>query len=159
MVLQALQPRVHHIVYEMASTAKQIPLKGGVESLGDVTPTIGDNSREVHMQFEQMALFHSKPSNEYKYTTMQQLGNVIRRGEIWHVTEACREYAHLDGQLANLPPNTIPAPDATTPRWGQGTAPNVDPMGCHSEVLLDAPGMPKIASEGVVGVLPGLFFT
>ena len=86
MVLQALQPRVHHIVYEMASTAKPIPLKGGVESLGNVSPAIGDNSREVHMQFEQTALFHGEPSNDYKYTTMQQLGNVVRRVEIRHVT-------------------------------------------------------------------------
>ena len=117
MVLQALQPRVHHIVYEMASTAKPILLKGGVESLGNVAPTIGDNNREVHMQFEQTALFHGKPSNDCKCTTMQQLGNVVRRGEIWHVIEACREYAHLDGQLVNLPPNTIAAPDAATPRW------------------------------------------
>ena len=62
MVLQALQPHVHHIVYEMASTMKQIPLKGGVESLGDVAPAIDDNSREVHMQFEQMTLFYGKPS-------------------------------------------------------------------------------------------------
>ena len=123
MVLQALQPCVHHIVYEMASTPKSIPLKGGAESLGDVVHAISDNSREVHMQFEQMALFHSKPSNDYKYTTMQQLGNVGRRGEIRHVTEACREYVHLDGQLANLPPNMIPAPDATTPRWGRGDCP------------------------------------
>ena len=82
MVLQAVQPHVHHIVYEMTSTAKPIPLKGGVESLGDVAPTIGDNSREVHMQFEQMALFHNEPSNDCKFTTMQQLGNVVRRGEI-----------------------------------------------------------------------------
>ena len=123
MVLQALQPRIHHIVYEMASTAKPIPLKGGVESLGDVAPAIGDNSREVHMQFEQTALFHGKPSNDCKYTTMQQLGNVVWRGEIRHVTKACREYAHLDGQLANLPPNTISAPDAATPRWGRGDCP------------------------------------
>ena len=115
MALQALQPFIHHIVYEMASTVKPILLKGGVESFGDIAPAIGDNSREVHMQFEQTALFHSKPSNDYKYTTMQQLGNVVRRGEIWHVTEACREYTHLDGQLANLPPNMILAPDATTP--------------------------------------------
>ena len=40
MVIQALQPRVHHIVYEMASKAKPIPLKGGVESLGDVAPQL-----------------------------------------------------------------------------------------------------------------------
>ena len=39
---------------------------------------------------------------------------------------------------------------------GEGTAPDVDPMGCHSEVLLYAPGMPKIVGEGGVGVLPGL---
>ena len=81
MVLQAFQPRVHHIVYEMASTAKPIPLKGNVESLGDVAPTIGDNGREVHMQFEQTALFHGKPSTDCKYTTMEQLGKVVRRGE------------------------------------------------------------------------------
>ena len=123
MVLQALQPRIHHIVYEMASTAKPIPLKGGVGSLGDVAPAIGDNSREVHMQFEQMALLHGKPSNDCKYTTMQQLGNIVRRGEIRHVTKACKEYVHLDGQLANPPPNTILAPDAATPRWGRGDYP------------------------------------
>ena len=64
----------------MASAAKPIPLEGGVESLGDVAPTIGDNSKEVHMQLEQTALFHGKPSNDCKYTTMQQLGNVVRRG-------------------------------------------------------------------------------
>ena len=122
MVLQALQPCVHHIVYEMASTAKPIPLKGGVESLHDVAPIISDNSREVHMQFEQTTSY-GKPSNDCKYTTMQQLGNVVRRGEIWHVTEACREYMHLDDQLENLPPNTIPAPDAATPRWGRGDYP------------------------------------
>ena len=123
MVLQGLQPHVHHIVYEMASATKPIPLKGGVESLGDVAPTIVDNSREVHMQFEQTAFFHSKTSNDCKYTTTQYLGNVVRRGEIRYVTEACREYAHLDGQLENLPPNMIPAPDAATPWWGRGDCP------------------------------------
>ena len=71
MVLQALQPRVHHIVYEMASTAKPIPLKGGFESLGDVAPAIGDNNKEVHLQFGQTALLHGKSSNDCKYTTMQ----------------------------------------------------------------------------------------
>ena len=69
---------------------KPIPLKGGVKSLGDVAPTIGDNSREVHMQFEQTALFYGKPSDDCKYTTMQQLGNVLRRGKIQHVIEACK---------------------------------------------------------------------
>ena len=39
---------------------------------------------------------------------------------------------------------------------GEGTTPYFNPMGCHSEVLLHAPGMPKITSEGRVGVLPGL---
>ena len=39
---------------------------------------------------------------------------------------------------------------------GEGTTPDVDPMGCHSEVLVHAPGMPKIGGEGGVGVLPGL---
>ena len=58
----------------MTSVAKPIPLKGGVESLGDVFPTIGDNSKEVHMQFEQMALLYGKASNDYTYTTIQQLG-------------------------------------------------------------------------------------
>ena len=43
------------------------------------------------------------------------------------------------------------------PGGGEGIAPDVDPMGYHSEVLLHAPGMPKIADEGGVGVLPGLF--
>ena len=44
------------------------------------------------------------------------------------------------------------------PSGGEGTAPNVDPMGYHSEVLLHAPRMPKIAGEGRVGVLPSLVF-
>ena len=129
-----------------------------VLSFGDVGPIIGDNSREVHMQFE-TALFHGKPSNDCKYTTMQELGNVTRRGEIRHVTEPFREYAHLDGHLANLPPNTSPAPDAQLQGGGEGTAPDVDPMGCHSEVLLHAPRMPKIAGEGGVGILLGLVLT
>ena len=42
---------------------------------------------------------------------------------------------------------------------GEGTSPNVDPMGCHTEVLLYAPRMPKIAGEGGVGVLLGLVLT
>ena len=124
MVLQALQPRVHHIVYEMASTAEPIPLQGAVESLGDIATAIGDNSREVHMQIEQTALFHGKPGNDCKYTTMQQLGNVVRRGEIWHVIEACKEYTHLDGQLANLPLHTLLAPDDATPSRGRGDCPH-----------------------------------
>ena len=45
------------------------------------------------------------------------------------------------------------------PGGGEGVAPDVDPMGCHSEVLLHAPGMPKIVGEGGVGVLPGLVLT
>ena len=80
MVLQAIKPCLHDIVYEMASTVEPIPLKDGVEGLGDVAPTIGDNSREVHMQLGQMALLHGKPSNDYTYTTIQKLGNVLRRG-------------------------------------------------------------------------------
>ena len=71
MVLQAIQSSLHDIVYEMASTAESIPLKGGVESLGDVATAISDNSREVHMQLEQTALLHSKPSNNCTYTTRQ----------------------------------------------------------------------------------------
>ena len=50
MVLQAIQPRLYDIAYEIASTAKSIPLKDGVESRGNVAPTIGDNSREVHIR-------------------------------------------------------------------------------------------------------------
>ena len=37
---------------------------------------------------------------------------------------------------------------------GEGTTPYFNPMGCHSEVFLHASGMPKIAGEGGVGVLP-----
>ena len=80
----------------MAFTVKPIPLKGGVESLGNVVSTISDNCREVHMQIEQIALLHGKPSNDYICTTIQQLGNVLRRGEIRPVTKARREYTHLD---------------------------------------------------------------
>ena len=90
MVLQAVKTYLHDIVYEMASTAEPIPLKGGVEGLGGVAPTIGDNSMEVHKKLEQMALLHSKPSNDYTYTATQQVDNVLRSGEIWFVIEACR---------------------------------------------------------------------
>ena len=45
------------------------------------------------------------------------------------------------------------------PGGGEGTAPDVDPMGCHSEILLHAPGMPKIAGEGGVGIFLGLVLT
>ena len=64
MVLQGIQSCLHDIVYEMASTVEPIPFQGVVESLGNVATTIGDNSREVHMQLEQTALLHSKPSND-----------------------------------------------------------------------------------------------
>ena len=40
------------------------------------------------------------------------------------------------------------------PVGGEGTTPYFNLMGCHSEVFLHAPGMPKIAGEGRVGVLP-----
>ena len=65
MVLQPTQSCLHDIVYEKASIVEPIPFKGGVESLGDVATAIGDNSREVHMQLEQTALLHNKPSNDY----------------------------------------------------------------------------------------------
>ena len=42
------------------------------------------------------------------------------------------------------------------PSGGEGTSPDMDPMGCHSEVLLHEPGMSKIVGEGGVGVLPSL---
>ena len=45
------------------------------------------------------------------------------------------------------------------PGGGEGTAPDVDPMGYHSEVFLHAPRMPKVTGEGGVGVLPGLVLT
>ena len=40
------------------------------------------------------------------------------------------------------------------PAGGEGTTPYFNPMGYHSEVFLHALGMPKIAGEGGVGVLP-----
>ena len=130
------------------------PLKGDVESLGDVAPTIGDNNKEVHMQFEQMALLHGKPSNDCTYTTIQQLGNDVRRGEIRLVIEPCKEYTHLDGQLANLPPHKLLASDDATPSRGRGDYPDFNPMSYHSEVFFIPPGMQKIVGEGEVGVLP-----
>ena len=36
----------------------------------------------------------------------------------------------------------------------QGSTPDFNLMGCHTEVLFHAHGMPKIAGEGGVGVLP-----
>ena len=65
MVLQAIQSCLHNIVYEMAFAVEPIPFQGAVERLGDVAIAIGDNIREVHMQLEQTALLHSKPSNDY----------------------------------------------------------------------------------------------
>ena len=90
MLLQAIKPRLHNIVYEMAFAVEPILFKGGVEGLGDVATAIGDNGKEVHMQLEQTTLLHGKPSNVYPYTTKQQLGNVLRSGEIKSVIEACR---------------------------------------------------------------------
>ena len=90
MVPQAIQPCLHDIGHEMASKVEPIPLKGGVEGLCDVGSAISDNGREVHMQLEQTALLHGKPSNDGAYTTTQQLGNVLRIGEIRSVTEACK---------------------------------------------------------------------
>ena len=40
------------------------------------------------------------------------------------------------------------------PAGGEGSTPDFNPMGCHSEVFLHAPRMPKIIGEGRVGVLP-----
>ena len=37
----------------------------------------------------------------------------------------------------------------------EGTTPDFNPMGWHSDVFLHAPGMPNIVGEGRVGVLPG----
>ena len=129
MFLQDIQPCLQYVVYYMASIAKPIPLKAGVESLGNVAPTIGDNSRAVHIHIEQMELLHSKPSNDCTYTTLQQLGNVLRRGEIYPVIEACRENSHLDGQLSHLTSDTIPAPDAPTPNGGRGDYPQFQSNG------------------------------
>ena len=129
MVLQAIQSCLHNIVYEMASIAEPIPCKSGVDSLGNVATAISENSREVHMQLEQMALLHGKLSNECAYTTRQQLGNVLRRGVIWYVTEACRQYMHLDGQLSHLALHTIPATNAATPNWVGGEYPRFQSNG------------------------------
>ena len=110
------------------------------------------------MQFSQMALLHGKPSNDCTYTTIQQLNNVIRRGEIQPVIEACREDTHLDGQFTNLPPvYALSTRCPQLPAGGKGTTPNFNPMSYYSEVFLHAPGMPKIASEGGVGV-PSKFY-
>ena len=129
MVLQPIQPHLHDIVYKMASIARPIPLKGGVESLGDIGPTIGDNSREVQIELEQTALLHSKHSNDGVYTITQQLGNVLRRGEIRSMTETCREYTHLDGQLLHSAQYMIPAPDAATPNQGPWEYPQFQSKG------------------------------
>ena len=45
------------------------------------------------------------------------------------------------------------------PGGGEGTTPYFNPMGYHSEVFLHALGMPKIAGEGGVGVLPCAILT
>ena len=75
------------------------------------------------------------------------------------MTEACTQYTHLDGQLANLALHTIPTPNAATPSWGRGDYPLFQSNGLSCEVFLHAPGMPKIAGEGRVGVLLGLALT
>ena len=37
----------------------------------------------------------------------------------------------------------------------EGTSPDFNSMGCHSEVLLHASEMPKVAGEGGVAILLG----
>ena len=67
----AINPRLDDIMYEIAAIAKPIPLKGGVETLGNVSPTIGDNWKEVHMEAKQPALLQCKSSNSFPYTIIQ----------------------------------------------------------------------------------------
>ena len=62
MVLEAIQPHLDDIVYEMASTAEPIPLKGVVEGFCDVAPAISNNSKEVHNDYGTVC-------NDYAYTT------------------------------------------------------------------------------------------
>ena len=45
------------------------------------------------------------------------------------------------------------------PTGGEGTTSNFNSMGCHSEVLLHAPGMPNIVGEDAEGVLLGAVLT
>ena len=61
MVPQASQPHLHNIVYKMAATTQPITLKGGVERLGSIAPTIDDDCKEVHMQTKQLALLQQLP--------------------------------------------------------------------------------------------------
>ena len=72
----------------MAATMKPILLKGGVKSLGNIVHAIGDSCKEVNMQIEQMAFLQCKSSNDYLYTTIQQLGNILRREESQLVIKA-----------------------------------------------------------------------
>ena len=89
----------------MAATIKPIPLKGGVESLGNIASAIGDDCKEVHMQIEQIALLQCKSINIYPYTPMQQLGKTLRRDGSRHVIgEVCREYTQLGDQLPHVAP-------------------------------------------------------
>ena len=62
---------VDDIVYKMSATTKPILLKGVAEILANVTPTIGDDCREVHTQAKQYVLLQCKSSNNYLYTTIQ----------------------------------------------------------------------------------------
>ena len=48
----AIDSHLHDIMYEMVAIAKPIPLKGGVERLSNIGPTIGDKCWGVHMQIE-----------------------------------------------------------------------------------------------------------
>ena len=109
MIPQAIQPRLDDIVYEMAAIAKLIPLKGGIESLSNINPAIGDDCKEVHMQIEQIALLQCKSSNSYPYRTIQQLGKILRRDRSrGAIEEECRGYTHLGGQLPHLAHDRIP---------------------------------------------------
>ena len=61
------------------------------------------------------------------------------------MTEACREYAHLDGwSIGEFSAAYAPKhPISQLLVGGERTNPNFNPMGCHSEVFLHIHGMLK----------------
>ena len=119
MVPQAIQPHLDDIVYEMAAIVKPIPLKGVVESLGNIAPAVGDNCKEVHVETKQLALLRCRLSNTCPNTIMQQLGNILRRDKSRHTIEACRECTHLHGQLPHPTPYRILTPATVAPNGGE----------------------------------------
>ena len=88
-----------------------------------VAPTIGDNSREVHMQFEQMALLHGKPSNDY---TVHNNTTIRQRRKERGASDCDRGMQRVHApwwSIGESSTATLLAPNDTTSSGGWGDCP------------------------------------